>query len=140
MDSQPPKKILLIYITGIFLIAVVIVGLFSALSSNKKQAAQQRELSTQQQTLAASPYADPILKYLPYGDIGYNIDPSVKTINAQHTLVLIISVTFYDSDYGLSSSQQNALIQQREQAARDYLKSKGFDPTKYHIIYSLPTQ
>lgn len=138
--ENPNKRNLTVYIVAAILCIGIIAAFIISLSSHRGQSAKQAQLQSQQQALANSPYADPILKYLPYGAYGYNITPITQTIDGKDTLTLNISVVFYDADYSLDSSQRQAAVQSREKAALDYIKSIGFDPTKYRIVYSVPTQ
>jgi len=137
MDDSNRKRQLVAYgVAGLFCL-LVIVGLLMALSSRNHRTND--ILVQQQQALAASPYADPILQYLPYGDIGYNISPSLKTISGKNSLVIEVAVTFSGSDYKLTPDEQAALIKQRQQAALNYIRSKGLDPGKYTVQYTTPS-
>lgn len=122
---------------GSFLI-VIALALALILWNANKPSEEEQKLQQQQNILASSPYSDPILKYLPYGDIGYNISPIIKTINAKPTLVLSINIKLSESDYRSSPATLEANIRNRENAALAYIRSSGFNPSKYHIVYVVP--
>lgn len=126
----------LIYSAVGALIILVVVSLLMA--SKAKQTPEESQLSTQQNALAHSPYADPILKYLPYGDIGYNITPVIKSINGKQRLTIEVDIKFAGSDYNSTADQRQKTIETYERAALNYLRSKGFDPKKYRIVFKTP--
>jgi len=81
---------------------------------------------------------DPLVAHLPYGDIGYNISYVIETKNNKPSLLIEIGVILAGSDYKLSRPALQDAINQREQAAINYIKSLGLDPAKYNIQYSVP--
>lgn len=136
MDDQiKMRRLVLGAFAALVLVAALIVLVVSSLNHDHQM---KQALGAQQKSFAASPYADPILAVLPYGDIGYDIAPVVKTIDAKQVLVLEISVKFDESDYKLTAGQQAALVSQKEQAALAYIRQKGFDPVKYRVEYTTP--
>jgi len=136
MDETNRKRQFITYGLGGLFCVLIVAGLLVALFSHKQT--NKTVLDRQQQALAASPYADPILQYLPYGDLGYNISPSLKTFNGKSSLVIEIAVTFSGVDYKLTPDEQSALIKQRQQAALNYIRSKGLDPGEYRVEYATP--
>lgn len=82
---------------------------------------------------------DPLVSHLPYGDLGYNISYVITTKNNEPYLQIEISVILAGSDYKLDSQALQNTINQREQAALDYIKSLGLNPLKYNIKYSVPS-
>lgn len=120
----------------VFVVVAVIVAFAYHSSQSKKH--QESLLEQQQAAFNKTATADPILKNLPYGTLDYNINPTFKLIKGKRQLVLIVSVILDGADYKSSPQQLQASINQREQSARDYIKSLGFDPSKYNIEYSVP--
>lgn len=123
---------------GLFILALV-TALVIGFSAHKNTNSTQQQLTAQQKALAGSNYADPILKYLPYGDIGYNITPVQKIINTKQELVLVISITLSGSDYRSTAADLQTSINSREQEALNYIEASGFNPSKYHIEYDVPS-
>ena len=139
MDNIYTKKrpALIISLITLLVIAVA-VALVVGLSGRSNTATTQQQLAQQQKDLANSAYADPILKYLPYGGAGYRIDPIVKIINGKQVFTLSVSVILSGSDYRLSPADLQSAIDSRKQSALDYIRSIGFDPGKYNIEYDVP--
>lgn len=84
------------------------------------------------------PANDPLVAYLPYGDLGYNISYTITTQDNKPALSVKISVILSGSDYKLSQPELENKINQRQQQARDYIRSLNLDPAKYNIRYSVP--
>jgi len=82
---------------------------------------------------------DPLVSHLPYGNIGYNISYVITTKQSKQALVITISVILAGADYKQSSAALQATIDSREQAALNYIRSLGLDPSKYDIQYSVPS-
>jgi hypothetical protein len=81
---------------------------------------------------------DPLVSHLPYGDIGYNINYVISSKDSKPALIITISVILAGADYKQSPQALQNTINQREQAALNYIKSFGLDPSKYNIQYSVP--
>lgn len=138
MNNNYSRRRLLAIIAVFAFLILVAAGLYTLLANHSEQSAAKQQLDKQQAALAASPYADPILKYLPYGDLGYDINSTQKSINGKNTLVLVVSITLTGADYRLNPQQLQSVINDRKQSALAYIRSKGFDPAKYHIEYIVP--
>jgi hypothetical protein len=74
----------------------------------------------------------------PYGSLDYNITPTFERVNNSRELVVVISVILTGADYRESPQAIQNTVDQKEAAALNYIRSKGFDPSKYHIQYSVP--
>ncbi len=122
---------------GILLLVLMIIGVV-LLIGRQHQPSESSLLDEQQKKFAATATADPILRYLPYGDRGYNLSSTFQTRDNKRVLILVISVIFYDSDYRLSPADMQAAITNRQNQALNYIKSIGFDPSKYQIEYAVP--
>jgi len=81
---------------------------------------------------------NPLLAHLPYGDIGYNITSLITTQSNKPKIIIKISVILAGVDYKLSPQALQQTIDQREQAAIDYIKSLGLNPSNYDIQYDVP--
>lgn len=137
MTSRKTLYTLYIIVGG--LAVLVVLGLALSSRHNDHPASVTNVLDSQQKALASSPYSDPILKYLPYGDIGYRITPVIGTVNNKQALTITIDITFSGADYGSSPAEQQRLIDQREASALNYLVSKDFDPHNYRIVFNTPS-
>ena len=139
MQSSSNKKPIIITSLSV-VAALLLIGGLILLSNNHTK--NSNRLAQQQKEFAATPLADPILKFLPYGSTGYNItsavSPAFDSANPKPQLVIKISVILYESDYSLNSQDLQTVITQRQQAALAYIKSSGFDPSKYNIQYYVP--
>lgn len=81
---------------------------------------------------------NPLLAHLPYGGIGWRMLGRIGSVNGKSTLTIEVTISFSDADYKSSVSQQQTLIQQREQEAQNYIKSLGLSPSNYNIQYIIP--
>lgn len=124
-------RYLIFSLVGLIMIVGVVL-VFGYHSSN------QDLLKKQQAEFAKTATSDPILRFLPYGDNGYNIDATFVNLKGKRTLEVTISVVLSGSDYKLNQTDLNQVIDQREKAALQYISSKGLDPKKYSIEYSVP--
>ncbi|HEX5447788.1 MAG TPA: hypothetical protein VFW90_01140 [Candidatus Saccharimonadales bacterium] len=137
-DNISKRKQILVYSGGAVLILALVIIFVSILMSSGRHNSISDQLAQQQKAFASSPDANPILKYLPYGDLGYNIEPTSKIINGKVKLVLIVHVILSGSDYNSTPAELNKIIKADEQAALSYIRSKGFNPAKYMIEYDVP--
>ncbi|MDB5160724.1 MAG: hypothetical protein JWO96_104 [Candidatus Saccharibacteria bacterium] len=118
--------------------AVVLVLIAGALIAVRGNNHAKDPLQQQQEKFDKTATADPILNYLPYGDLGYNIVPTFMDKDGKRILVLNVSVILAGADYKLPAAALDKLIAQREQDALSYIKSSGFDTNKYTISYEVP--
>jgi len=125
-------------------VIVAVIGLFALaiLHTHGTHQKQQQELAREQAQFSKSATADPILGILPYGTTGYDINATfrgpVDAVSSKRTLVVKVDVVLYDADYRVDATTLQARITERQQAALAYIRSKGFDPTKYQIEYYVP--
>jgi hypothetical protein len=133
--QAPRRKLIAIIVAGVLLLMLVGIIVYSASRSHSKH---QSLLEKQQSEFAKTATADPILKDLPYGSLDYNITPTFQSIKGKRTLVLVVSVILTDADYKQSPQAIQTTITQKEQSSVDYIRSKGFDPSKYTIQYDVP--
>jgi hypothetical protein len=128
----------------VFYLALGIIGLlalFAAvgfLTSSSHQNDSEL-LKKQQADFVKTATADPILKYLPHGDLDYNIVGTFEIIHGQRKLVIVITPILSGADYRQGSSVVQSTIKQRDQEAVEFIKSKGFDPAIYTVRYIDPT-
>jgi hypothetical protein len=126
-------------IVFIFAIALILLCVGVVIyRSDQSRRHQQSLLEKQQEEFAKTATADPILKVLPYGSLDYNITPTFERVNNSRELVVVISVILTGADYRESPQAIQNTVDQKEAAALNYIRSKGFDPSKYHIQYSVP--
>jgi flagellar basal body-associated protein FliL len=80
MQSNSNKKIYWV-VLGVILMFAMIAALVLLGRHNNQQAL----LDKQQANFAKTATADPILKYLPYGTLEYNITPTFKSVNGNRS-------------------------------------------------------
>lgn len=78
-------------------------------------------------------YQDPAGRFLPYGEIGWNV---VLAGGSSGCVVLKVTVVLAEADYRQSQSALAAVIKQREHAALEWLRSKDINTAKYPVVYS----
>ena len=138
MNPNPVSRKRQILIIVLLMFIILLGAGFAIHHSSQTRKRQQSLLEQQQAAFAKTATTDPILKYLPYGTLDYNITPTFQKINGVRTLVLQVSVILTGADYSSSPQELQSSIQQKEQAALAYISSKGFDPSKYKIEYVVP--
>lgn len=85
-------------------------------------------------------YKDPIMQYIPYSTLEYSIDPNFTTIDSadesKETDVLVLDIKVYLSDVDIDEGED--IVSQRYlEQAKNYIRSKGLDPEKYSINFSI---
>lgn len=136
MEPNPRnRQVRLIALSLVMVLLIFVVFIYFRAKNHQSQKSL---LDNQQSQFSKTATADPILKFLPYGSIGYNINPTFKVTDGKRVLVIQVSVTLAGADYKLSQPELQSVISQREQLALDYIRSKGFDPAKYSIQYYVP--
>jgi hypothetical protein len=91
-----------------------------ALLKNQTQYLQQRQ--------------DPIIAYLPYGTLDFNLN--YHFINQSTNSKIILDAQLQLAP-GLSGAQATATTNQYKQEVTDYIKSKGLNPASYTIEYQV---
>jgi hypothetical protein len=117
-------------------IIVILAGIFIAFSKRNNPS---NDLTQQQTNFSKTATADPILKHLPYGALDYDIQPVFKVINNKRVLTLQITIFLTGADYKQSHQAIDSTVKTKEDSALDYIKTQGFDPSKYQIDFIVPS-
>jgi flagellar basal body-associated protein FliL len=73
---------------------------------------------------------DPIVQYVPYSTLDYEI---AAIQNDDNSVTLKVQLSLSDADYKTGKDQA---VAQKKQEVLDWITSKGIDPSKYQIDYS----